>query len=554
MEAITDPKISNVTVMKSARIGWTTIVGLALTHYIKYDPCPILIVQPTKEEAKEYSKDTIAPLLSNTPAIKNLIYDSQEKGGNTILHKLFPGGILYIIGANNTTGFRRKTIRITLCDELDGWAATTPEGDQEDLLDKRMEDFWDSKNLKGSTPTVKGESRIEQSYELSDKRRCYVPCPHCNNQQYLKFGGKDVDFGLKWPSKDRLNETYYLCEFCREKIQHHQKFEMVKRCEWIPEKESKDHAGFHIWAAYSFTPKACWENLAIAFLKTNKIPDKLMVFVNTWLGETFEMKGEQIEEDPLLDRRENYGDIVPMGAVVLVMSVDVQGNRLEALILGYGVGQEVWFVEHKILIGSPDETKVWNDLDKLIQVVWPHESGAKLPISLTVIDHGYKSKIVEDFVKPRQKRQVFAMKGDGKEGKAFVSGVSLTKLGKNKFSPIIVGSTAAKDFLAGRLSLTQPGPGYIHLNEKFTKNMIGQLVSEKSIPILKGGEKKGGEKKGHKWVLKTSGSRNEMWDLFYYNLAAFSIMTGTSDEEMEARVKGMKGEAAPQQRRVIKRR
>ncbi|EOL6153524.1 phage terminase large subunit family protein, partial [Escherichia coli] len=41
--------------------------------------------------------------------------------------------------------------------------------------------------------------------------RFYVPCPHCGEAQYLKFGDESTPFGLKW-EKDSPESVFYLCE------------------------------------------------------------------------------------------------------------------------------------------------------------------------------------------------------------------------------------------------------------------------------------------------------------------------------------------------------
>lgn len=41
--------------------------------------------------------------------------------------------------------------------------------------------------------------------------RFYVPCPHCGEEQYLKFGDDASPFGLKW-EKNKPESVFYLCE------------------------------------------------------------------------------------------------------------------------------------------------------------------------------------------------------------------------------------------------------------------------------------------------------------------------------------------------------
>ncbi|MDP1108797.1 phage terminase large subunit family protein, partial [Klebsiella pneumoniae] len=85
----------------------------------------------------------------------------------------------------------------------------------------------------GSTPTVKGESRIEKSYANSDQRKYFVPCPHCGEYQVLEWGGPDTPYGMKW-DKDESGvgipeSVFYVCKATGCVIREVDKDEMVER-------------------------------------------------------------------------------------------------------------------------------------------------------------------------------------------------------------------------------------------------------------------------------------------------------------------------------------
>ena len=125
MDAITDPKIEQITVMKSARVGYSKILNHVAAFHIHQDPCPIMIVQPTIEDAQGYSKEEIAPMLRDTPCLRGVVSEAKSKdGANTILQKQFPGGSLSLVGANSPRGFRRVSRRVVLFDEMDGYPAS----------------------------------------------------------------------------------------------------------------------------------------------------------------------------------------------------------------------------------------------------------------------------------------------------------------------------------------------------------------------------------------------------------------------------------------------
>ncbi|PTA73120.1 phage terminase large subunit family protein, partial [Serratia sp. Nf2] len=249
-------------------------------YYLAHDPSPILIVQPRVEDAEDYSKTEIAPMLRDTPVLAEICGDPKAKDSNqTILKKTFANGAnLTLVGANSPGGFRRITCRIILFDEVDGYPSggAGVEGDQIALGIKRSETFWNRKIALGSTPTVKGTSRIEKAYEESDQRRYYVPCPHCGEFQVLEWGGPETPYGIKW-DKDENGEgipesAYYVCRHNGCVIHHNEKSGMVKRGEWRATKPFKGHAGFHIWAGYSLFPNAAWKYLVAEWLRVKNDP------------------------------------------------------------------------------------------------------------------------------------------------------------------------------------------------------------------------------------------------------------------------------------------
>ena len=108
MDAITNPDIEQVTVMKSARVGYSKILNHIIAYHIHQDPCSIMVVQPTIQDATGYSKEEVAPMLRDTNCLQGLVSDAKAKDStNTLLQKQYPGGTLSLVGANSATGFRR---------------------------------------------------------------------------------------------------------------------------------------------------------------------------------------------------------------------------------------------------------------------------------------------------------------------------------------------------------------------------------------------------------------------------------------------------------------
>ena len=314
--------------------------------------------------------------------------DKDKSEDNTVLLKKYPGGTLHIIGAHSPGGFRRKTKDAVFYDETDGFEMSAgTEGDQFTLGDKRMLSSPYPKSVRGSTPTTVETSKILKSLRKANLVfRFYVACPHCQNIQYLEFGGKDCEYGLTWPD-GQPELAKYQCVHCHELIDYSEQADMVDEGQWRTEeghtihRETSDlysdknkkldwcdypHAGFVIWAAYSPFENASWKNIAIEFNQKKDDPDELKAFINTVLGEETEDIFDQMVKEVVQARCEPYSIECPKGVRILTSFTDVQKDRLEILVVGWGLGEEAWSITYLVLRGRPSEEKVWKDHDAII--------------------------------------------------------------------------------------------------------------------------------------------------------------------------------------------
>ncbi|MGV8002829.1 phage terminase large subunit family protein [Photorhabdus temperata subsp. temperata] len=507
MDAITDPTVTYVSVMKSARVGYTKILDHVVGYYLAHDPSPILVVQPRVEDAEDYSKTEIAPMLRDTPVLAEISGDPKAKNSNqTILKKTFLNGAnLTLVGANSPGGFRRITCRIILFDEVDGYPSggAGVEGDQIALGTKRSETFWNRKIVLGSTPTVKGTSRIEKSFGDSDQRYYYVPCPHCGEYQILEWGGPDTPYGIKWDKDENGNglpdTAYYVCRHNGCMIHHNEKPGIVKRGEWRATKPFKGHAGFHIWAGYSLFPNAAWKYLVAEWLRVKNDPLMRQTFINLVLGEPYEDRGEKaLSERKLLERCEVFAAEVPDGVAVLTAGIDTQDDRFEIEIVGWGRNEESWSIAYDVIEGDLETDEPWKRLDMYLKQVWRRADGRGFTIMAACMDSGgHHTQQVYEFSKARIGRRIWAIKGESARG-GKRSPVWPTKKPtlrtKSSFKPIILGVNAAKDTIRGRLHIDPPLPSeasasYMHFPADRDLNYFSQLLAERSVLKESGGQR-----------------------------------------------------------------
>lgn len=512
-----DHPCTDVVMMSGSQMGKTECGNNWMGHIIHINPGPTMFLMPTVDTAKDTSKTRIAPMIANTHVLRERVRPPKTKdSGNTILNKSFPGGRLLFRGANSASGLASVPIKYLYEDEVDRYPDDVDgEGDPISLAEKRTLTFSRRKRFKTSTPGLKSNSKILPAYEASDKRRYHIPCPHCDHFQVLTFAGIKFERDDK---KKLIKDPVYICESCSKEIEESHKTEFLRRGKWIAEcPEVKNTVGFWINGLYSPLGWLSWREIVDEFLlaKSSNSREKLKTWTNTILGEPWEDEAaEFIGWESIKARAEKYKTL-PDPVCVLTCAVDVQDNRLEAEVVGWGFGEESWGVEYRTFMGDPTSPSVWRELDAFLMKSYEHESGFRLKINITCIDTGgHHTKQVYDFAKSREHRRIFAIKGSSQEHRPVVSKPSKTNSAGISLFPI--GTDTAKETIFYRLRIEAPGPGYMHFPDEYGDEYYRQLTSERLVFEYKKGVLK------QSW--KKIRARNEALDIRVYNLAALTIL------------------------------
>jgi phage terminase large subunit GpA-like protein len=287
---------------------------------------------------------------------------------------------------------------------------------------------------------------------------------------------------------------------------------MLAKGEWRQTATSKGVAGFHINEIYS--PWVKFQNMVDDWLEAKKSPDTLQVFINTSLGEVWEQGGERINESILMERQEEYPSEVPREVCVLTCGVDVQDNRIETEVVGWGIGEESWNIDNRVLEGDPSRMEVWKELDIYLAKEFKHESGINMKIACTCIDTGFATQEVYSFVKERQHRRIFAVKGQSQPGRPIVGRPTTGNNQHVRLFPI--GTDTAKELIYGRLKIEAVGPSYCHFPMERDGEYFRQLTAEKLVQKWQAG------RLTRKWV--NTRKRNEALDMRIYATAALFLL------------------------------
>lgn len=547
--------------MKGTQLGATQCGNNWIGAKIATAPGPIMIVMPTVEMAKRNSNQRIQTMIDHCPALREKIKPSRSRdSGNTMLSKRFEGGVLVMTGANSAVGLRSFSARDLMGDELDGWPADCDgEGDPWEIAKRRTSNFQRRKIFGVSTPTEEDVSRIDREYQRGTQKLFYLPCPLCGTYQEIEFGGKDQEHGLKW-YEGKEAEAFYVCLECAQAIQHHRKTEMLEEGEWTPHNDQPDPfvESYHLSSLYSPVGWYSWGDAALQWRRAQGNPLKLKTFVNTVLGQTSKIRGEAPSDEALMRLREQYPqsdtgrrdalgtpileDAVPVGCCLLTAGVDVQADRLEVTVWGWGRGEEVWKIRHQVLRGDPTALPVWEMLWQFLTRPWVMERGGVDYIRSTCVDAGYASQQVYAFVGPREVYQtpeggegslayLWAIQGSAGKGTVWPDKAARTKTSKRAGAAVYtIKSDTAKQYMHARAqaringvdaegNAIVPGPGYFHLGMDTDENWCRQFTAEHCI--LRTTPRGYPERV---WELRPGRQRNEGLDCAAYGYAALCAL------------------------------
>lgn len=508
--------------MKCVQIGGTQIAVNWMGFVIARAPGAMLAFEPTKDLAKKLSEEKVEPMLDLTPCLKGLVKDARSRdSGNNIFRKKFRGGFINFIGCNSAVGMRSTPARNVMIDEVDACPLdVNGEGHPVDLAEKRTATFSRRKVFGLSTPLEAETSRIEQEYEAGSRGRYHVPCPFCGHSQHLQWGQLVYTFDeVVDPAR-----AAYRCAGCSVLIPEHLKTRMLEQGVWIHEDPENPVRTFHINALYQpYGWQLSWAELARQWIRANekaKSGDlrELKTFINTVLAETWEEKGEAVEHGSLYQRRETYEAACPEGVLVLTAAIDVQDNRLEVEIDGWGHDEENWSIEKRVFPGCPAQPLVWKDVTDWLSRKRQHVYGIALRVECVVVDTGgHHTKEAYWFVR-RYRGRCYAIKGSNQQGAPLVPPRPTRPRGASVHL-YHVGTVAAKDTLFSRLKLTEPGPGYIHFPDRpeYDEEHFAQLAAEEKRNRYDRGVLTG-------YFYKKTRARNEALDLKVYNLAAINLL------------------------------
>lgn len=557
MDAFTDPKVRHIVMVAASQVGKSEFLNNCIGYIIDEDPGSILFVHPTTIDAQEYSKLRIAPMLRDSPALRQKIAAPKSRDShNTILQKAYPGGILTMCGSTEAHALASKPIRYVFGDERDRWAMSAGnEGDPWDLAMARQTTFYNAKAVEASTTTIKNASAIESAYYTGTMERWNSKCPNCG--EYHEIRWSDIRFEheeiiVAHKKTFKVGKVYYVCPGCGCIASEAQ----MKRApaKWIAENPEAYAQGTRSFWLNAFVSQwASWESIVLKYLNAIGSTKKMQVVYNTCFGEPWEDRGDIEDEDSLLARREDYGKDdngepveLPQGVLVLTAGVDTQDDRMEYEIVGHGHFGETWGIEKGIVMGRPDDDSTWNKLDEMVfDRVLRFQNGVGLRVSMSFVDEGgHFTQDVRLQCRARIGKKVFCIKGMPGQDKPYTAPPKKQKIIVRQIAigtcwQYQIGVDSGKEIIMDNLRVQTPGAKYCHFPKRddYGSAYFTGLLSETKVYDPN-------KKQPWSWKKIPGHERNEPLDCRNYANAAFRALPKNLDE-IDRQLKAAAGQRTP---------
>jgi terminase, large subunit len=513
MDDMSNDDIEELDVFKAKRIGYTKMLTASIGFDAAWRRRNQAVWQPTDDDRDSFVKTEVDPMIEGVAAVasvRRVVRGSED----TMKYKQFRDSVLHLLGGKAARAYRRITVAVAKLDEIDAFDRLVEKSiNPVEGARGRLEGAPFPKLIVGSTPRIKGLSHIEDRAATADVDMRYrITCRHCGLEHPIIFGNKKIAHGFKW-DPGAPETVRHLCPHCHGSIRQAEYLQDPAGT-WVCDRTGirqgldkiwRDHEGAPIkaprhvakrpWAALS--PQRAWADIVREFIQATaaaKTGDRghLMTFINETLGETWEEKGDSADGHSLERRAEPYRlRTVPMGGLVLVAGVDVQDNRWEIVVWAVGRGEEMWVVDYVVLPGNPADQREWDEkLDPYLQSTFTHASGISLRIEAAAIDTGgHFTHQAYQFCRLRERRRIFAIKGESQPGKPVAGKASPQDVNvrgqilKRGVKLWMVGTDTAKDLIYGRLLVEQPGAGYMHFSQDLGPDFYKGLTVEQRVRV-----------------------------------------------------------------------
>lgn len=508
MNAFTDVEVEKIVFVKPTQVGGTECLNNMIGYVIAQDPSPTMIVYPTEKLAEFTSKKRVQPMVALSPVLAEKYRENESK----LLELNFNGMYIVLVGSNSASDLASRPVRFIFFDEVDKYPTNAgKEADPISLAKERTRTFPNTKKIfLTSTPTLKRGPIWQEWLNADSQYQYFVPCPHCGVYQKLIF--KQVKWKEDTKSPKEARETaYYECESCKGTIQDNHKPQMIRNGEWrCTNGSGKRSVAFHLNAIYS--PWVRFGDVAYEFVSSHNYPEKLMNFINSWLGEPWEDTKTKMDSDIVFERQSEYTEgIVPDEALILTGGVDVQKDCFYFTIRAWGPYMTSWNVLH-------GKVETWEEIDFIMNQSFSSPNGQSHLVNLTLIDSGNDTENVYQFCVDNQD-WAMACKGSSNTILAKYKLTNIDKIDSCAYGMrlCIVDGSQYKNMIYARMR-KENGLGSWMVYDGIDMDYARQVTSEEKVIERRGG------RDVEVWKTKTSHADNHYLDCEVYAAAAADLL------------------------------
>lgn len=579
------------TIQGGAQIGKSTgYIETGIGYLIKNHPGPMVMTLADKEQADIAVTKKIDQMLQNSGIAHlirpNTLKKNNKRSGDTKDVKEFPGGSLQFFSIKSVDKIgRQNSYKYGFFDDIEAAArAQKFAGDILDLIFMRFNSYKDTMKISLISTSEKAHnSVIQYSFNQGDQRYYMMPCPLCGAHikfiWYEKLEGSNEHVGVHFEKDDHGNliekSVGYICQECHGYFKESHKKEMLANGTWIAtaKPSRSDWFSYHISGIYAPPGFFDWTHYAGQWLKIFPgdnivLKQKLQVFLNLVLGQTYEEKGKspKINQLAMNTRAYKIGE-VPCNLseadgngkiIMLTCACDLNGFtdddvRLDYEVVAHSETGNTYSVDagsigtfqrgdkstHRMrwtCRNNEPVNNIWDIFQRdILQKTYKGDNGRNYEIVIAGVDVGAFTKYVYPFVDKMslQNRPLVTIGVKGDVDKVRKHGVDTDthKKSQERDNLYLLEVNQLKDIVADKVeliwneggSLTQP-TGFMNFPQpddgKYSyKNYFKQFESEEKTPKLNAD----GTEIGYVWKKKNSSVANHFWDCAVYTPAVRDI-------------------------------
>lgn len=385
LETIRNPRVKRISLCWGSQTAKTTSFYVMLGFVIDQRPQPILWVFPNANLCKTFSADRWMPFCRESKVLEKHLPRNLEGGIDsdrfTLQKQEFARCSMNLVGAGSSANVRSYPISVLVLDEIDVIAEET----RRECLD-RIKGKQDYKILQSSTPIAEAGG-IWQEFQEGDRRRYFVPCPHCGERFVFRWKNEAGDLNLKWSEKAKLKDgstdlgvvsstAFYACENCGEAITDSHKLKALKAGKWVAGSKTAEPGvrSYHLNSFYS--PVLTFGRIAVEFIKAQSTVGGMRNFVNGWLAEPWRPDtGGVINPDAFQALESDYERGDKRGEYRII-GVDVQRDHFVWIVRGFDKDGRSYLIDN-------GHAPAFEDLNALAK---------NYECNYGVIDTGYRSQ------------------------------------------------------------------------------------------------------------------------------------------------------------------